>query len=527
MKFNVGIFLIFLGSVFFTSGNFVDTENAPKFYFTVLSLLVGAIIFLLRNVNLNIEVRKLSSLSMQKGLFFIGVLQGIYGILQYLGKYPSNHNAFVITGSFDNPAGFMAVLSLLFPIGVYWCIKSKRLAQRLIFFSLGLILFSIILAGSRTGVLAVVISTIVIFVIEFQLFAKIKNFIRAKLIILSAIILFLLGLFILYKWKADSANGRLLIWGVSTEMIKDKPLVGHGYKGFQANYMDYQAKYFKRNPQSRFKQLADNVTHPLNEFIKIAVTYGIIGLILYLLLLSFIFRKLIITEHPQKSILLGCYISFIILSCFSYPLQYVPIWMLLGYFTLVLLSEWFPEKKLSLIIRIPILGVCIFGIIFFTLRMNHEMKWKNIAVKSLQGQTKQMLLQYEKLYPHLKSNALFLYNYGAELNVVHQHRESLTILNECQIKFNDFDLQMLLADNNYHIGDTTKAIQTYQHAENMIPCRFLPLYRMFEIYIETENVEKATEIAQKIVNKQVKVKSATVETIIESAENYLNEKKME
>ena len=83
-------------------------------------------------------------------------------------------------------------------------------------------------------------------------------------------------------------------------MIKDKPLTGFGYKGFQANYMSNQAQYFGKNPHSRFKQLADNVTQPFNEFIKIAVNYGILGLLLYVLLISIIFWKLLKSKHPQK-----------------------------------------------------------------------------------------------------------------------------------------------------------------------------------------------------------------------------------
>jgi len=524
MKSKIGIILVFLGSVFLTSEKFVNTENAVKFYFTLFALFGGVIIFLFRNRNIKLSVYEITSFSVMKGLYAVGVFQSLYGVLQYIGKYPSNHNSFAVTGSFDNPAGFVAVLSLLFPIGIIWCIKSKKIEQRLVFFSVGLMLFSIIISGSRTGLLSVIISTISIFIIEFHLFSKIKRLKYFILIVFSTIILLLVSLSILYLWRPDSANGRLLIWNVSSKMIKDKPLTGFGYKGFQANYMSNQAQYFGENPHSRFKQLADNVTHPFNEFIKIAVNYGILGLLLYVLLISIIFWKLLKSKHPQKNILVGMFVSFITMSFFSYPLQYAPIWLLLSYITLFAFSEWLPEKNLPLIIRIPIIGVCFLGVILFSFRMNCELEWKDISIKSLQGQTKQMLPKYEKLYPYLKYNSLFLYNYGAELNFVRQFERSKILLKECQKKFNDYDLQMLLADNYYHIGDTTEAISIYQHAENMIPCKFLPLYRQFQIYKKNENVSNAKEIAQKIVEKQVKVKSTTVESIIEKADNYLNEK---
>lgn len=521
------IIFIFLGSVFLTSEKFVDTENTIKYYFTVIALFVWVTIIFLKSRNLKIAILQTTSFSVLQGLYVVGIFQAIYVILQYIGIYSSNHSAFDVTGSFDNPAGFIAVLSLLFPIGVYWCIKSKKMEQRLVFFSVGLILFSIIISGSRTGLLAVIISTISILMLEFHLFSKIKRLKYFKLVMFSSIILLLAGLSVLYMLRPDSANGRLLIWDISTEMVKDKPLIGFGYQGFQANYMDYQAQYFEQNPDSIFAQLADNVTHPFNEFVKIGVNYGIVGLMLLVLLINFLYWKILKSKNPQKNILVGVFVAFITLSFFSYPLQYVPIWLLLSYFTLVLFSEKLPDKKLPLIIRIPAIGICFLGIIFFSFRINYEIEWKDIAVKSLQGKTKQMLPKYEKLYPHLKNNSLYLYNYGAELNVSKLYSKSIELLNECQKNYNDYDLQMLLADNYYHIGDTAKAIRIYQYTEKMIPCRFLPLYRQFEIYKENKNIRLAREIAEEIVKKEVKVKSSIVNSIIGRAENYLKENRKE
>ena len=54
----------------------------------------------------------------------------------------------------------------------------------------------------------------------------------------------------LYRMKKDSADGRRLIWNVTSKMIQDKPLFGHGTNGFQANYMEYQANFFGNRSQS-------------------------------------------------------------------------------------------------------------------------------------------------------------------------------------------------------------------------------------------------------------------------------------
>jgi O-antigen polymerase len=155
MKLKIGIILVFLGSVLLTSEKFIDAENAIKFYFTVFAVFIGLILLLLWRRNNIIVVKEITSFLVMKGLFIVGVFQATYGVLQYMGKYPSNHNSFAVTGSFENPAGFVAVLSLLFPIGIFWCLNSKNIEQRVVFFFLGLVLFSIILSGSRTGIVAI------------------------------------------------------------------------------------------------------------------------------------------------------------------------------------------------------------------------------------------------------------------------------------------------------------------------------------------------------------------------------------
>ena len=521
MKFKIGIILIFLGSVFFTSEKFINTENTVKFYITIFSLFGGGIVLFLGSKNIKSSVQEMTSMMAMKGLYLVGVAQSLYGILQYLGKFSSNHQAFAVTGSFDNPAGFISVLTLLFPIGIYWCVKSKKQEQRFVYFSLGLLLFSIILSGSRIGLLTAIISAILICNMEFQLVSKIRHSKSVNLYVVCVAIFCVFGSFALYKWKPDSINGRFLVWKVSAKMIKDKPVLGFGHNGFQANYMNYQAQYFIQNPHSRFKQLADNVAHPFNEFIKITVNYGIIGVLLYALFISFIIWRLHKLKHPQCSILLGGYISFFLLSCFSYPLQYAPVWFLLGYFTLCVFKDKLPERRISSIIKFPILGVCFSGIIIFSFKLYRELVWKDIAIQSLQGKTQEMLPHYERLYPDMQNNPLFLYNYGAELKVAKRYKESITLLNQCQKKLNDYDLQILLATNYLQIGDTASAIKTYQYAENMIPCRFLPLYYQFEIYKKHNDVRNATSVAKQIITKQVKIKSSTVELIIAKAENYL------
>jgi len=524
MGYRFVVFLVFLGSVFATSDRFVDAEIAAKFYFTALAVPIGivALVFGYKNIDPVQMVNKATSLPVLKSLFAVGPLQAVYGLLQYAGLCQSNNASYAITGSFDNPAGFAAVLSLLFPIGLYCSVKSRGWEKRLLLFMAAIILVSVCLSGSRTGVLSLAVSAFLIGVGQFRRHPTILRYKKWVVSLISAV--FVLGVFCLYLWRKDSADGRVFIWKVSWEMIRDRPFIGFGTNGFQAKYMDYQAKYLEANPLSRFGRLADNVRYPFNEFVKIAVNHGIMGLSAYLALLAFILWKILKRPSSLKVVFLSVFVVFIVLSSFSYPTTYSPVLFLLAYFSLSLFSDWFPSKKLSIIGKIAVTSLCATCFVCFFRKSSYEAEWKSAAMESLSGQTERMLPEYKKLYPNLRHNALFLYNYGAELNEAKRYAESTKILSECRSLYNDYDLEMLVADNYSRTGNVDKAIETYKYAAKMIPCRFLPLFRQFEIYKDIGDVNSAKTIARQIVNKDIKVKSGTVSAIVNEAQVYLEQR---
>lgn len=517
---------IFTGGVFFTSGKFVNETNTPKIYFVVATLLVAATMTAIYKNRINLSI--FYSKTVLWGINIICFLQACYGLCQYTGWLTSNHSRFAITGSFDNPAGFAAVLAMGFPIGLFLHTKAKRPEKYLAGATLIVIVTAVSLSCSRTGILAIIVSSVVFSMFKTNVISKFQQYRYYKLLTVLIMVCFVSGAFILYYQKKDSANGRLLIWKVSSEMIKDKLIFGHGYGKFLAKYMDYQAEYFKSNPNSKFELLADNVKHPFNEFIKVTVEFGIAGLVITFSLMLFIFRKIIKSKHKNSELVLSGLASFFVFACFSYPLQYVAVWLLLAFYLSIflLLKKEITLKNITIpiIVRGIIIIECVFSLFYIFRQMSAEIKWKTIAVNSLGGNTEEMLPEYTKLYSTvLKRNPFFLYNFGAELNSAGRFDKSIKVLTECQHHFNDYDIQILLADNYYKIGEYEKATESYQHASNMIPCRFMPLLGLLGIYKELGNKDMATKYANEIINKQVKIPSGTVSYIQNEARIFLNE----
>ena len=57
-----------------------------------------------------------------------------------------------------------------------------------------------------------------------------------KALTFGLVMLFTASSVFLYHYKKDSADGRLLIWQCTWNMIKERPLYGYGYGGYSYGY---------------------------------------------------------------------------------------------------------------------------------------------------------------------------------------------------------------------------------------------------------------------------------------------------
>lgn len=506
-----------IGTLFAESCSFIDPQLVPKW---ALFYIIGGILISFYAIIKCFCYKNDSSARSCKVLSFgiislICCFQAIYGIGQYLGIFNSNMVDFV-TGSFDNPAGFAACLVAGLPC--FLCLSEcNKYLKVYVYLLAGIVILGVVVSGSRAGLMSIICIIIVMCNRFLHLPKGMKNI---KYIVVP---LFLIFLFIgLYFMKKDSANGRLLIWKCSLEMIKDKPLLGHGRNSFNAKYMLYQADYFKKHPDSKYLQLADNVKHPFNEFLLVAVDYGMTGLLVvigYIVLIGSVYRN----NNGTNFISLLSLIAIGVFACFSYPFQYPFVWVML------ILHCYFIFKSSVPVVSAGVRKICcvlalltcaLIGESVWTF-VNLEREWYHIATKSLLGKTEEVLPQYKLLHSMMKDNFLFLYNYAAELNSSRHYEKSIDVLEECLKGHNDYDVQMLLADNLEKVNQWNQAEQHYQLAARMCPNRFMPLYRLVKVYQLQDKEEKAQKLASAIIMKEIKVPSAVVERIKMDLKQYI------
>lgn len=514
--------IIATGGIFISSSCFIEAENDIKRYLILISASIAIFALSLHKNPLDYLKRGLEHKIFAYGLIAICLLLSTQGLLQYLGILQSNHMCFRITGSFENPAGFAAIQSLLFIVPLYCSFKNRiNLYVRIVASSVAILAFVVVvLSGSRCGVLAML--SAVFFTSYYE--TDFKNQIKRHRWILFLLLLILLAFIVfLYKLKTDSANGRLFIWSICLNMIADSPLFGFGSNGFLTKYMEYQAEYFAENRLSPYSLLADNINHPFNEYLDLVVKYGLFGLAIAVYLLYLLVKTILKESKAKKTLGISVVSTVMIMSSFSYPFNYSAFVFILIVLLIYVLpvAEPVPSRKYLWFKRMTAV-LSVFMAMHFVFDCYYNMKWAAMYKRSQKGDTERMLLHYKKMKSRLLNNPYFLYNYSAELNLTGRYEESNSIAEECVTMMNDYDVQMLLADNHFNLCNYDEALKRYETAHYMCPNRFAPMYKKFSTYKKMKDYDNMVEIGNAILDKKIKIPSRKVDMMINDVRNELN-----
>ncbi len=281
-----------------------------------------------------------------------GIIQAVYGNLQLLGYSASNHSSFKITGSFFNPGPYAGFLVSVLPIALGMYLYRDTLTAKLQAEAknkspllhgiikqtfeyiplLGVVNIVIVLPAtkSRAAWIAAICSSIVLVAIKYAILPRLLNKATIKLqkiaLIVLAIGIVSAGLFSLYHYKKASSDGRAFIWKVTTEMIADTPVFGLGFDRFKAQYMNYQADYFAKNGDTSEIKVADNTYYAFNEGLQFVAENGLLGFLFLMIVVYVLFLTKVNEGYQLNSFIAKMvFLTIGIFSCFSYPMQILPI----------------------------------------------------------------------------------------------------------------------------------------------------------------------------------------------------------
>ena len=487
--------------------------------------------------------------------------QAAIGLLQLYGLQPSLNSQFKITGSFVNPAPFSFFLGAVFPfaLAIYFqyqeklktidiskCVslpllpKLKISLDHIIYYisiiTLLLILLVLPITMIRTGWLMGIAGSL--FVLYHQFKPDIKEAFSKKWIRWMAIPVVLLSMIAVmygaYVLKKDSADGRALIWEITIDKIKESPVFGQGYNAFYSQYNNWQADWFAAHPDEKDgpkAMLAGNVKFAYNEFLEITADLGIFGLVLLVLFLAGVLKSPapennLIKNNHKRAILAAC-IALLAGSWFSYPLFSISTFVLLLVFISILVGYQKPWKiiKVNFMLRLAAMVFVTGGAFWFiqskTVAYKAFADWKYANYFLTSNSLGIAIETYEELYPVLKTEDLFLQQYGKALSLNGNYNKSVEILSQATVYGSDIYLYTTLGDNYKALGEKEKAGKAYQKAIDMAPHKFYAPYLLAKLHMETGDTISAAKIAMELLEKPVKVHSTAIDEIRHEMQNIL------
>ena len=447
-----------------------------------------------------------------------GTVVLLHCVLQLSGvlKHTNGDGAgvFAAVDDFDNPAGVAAALTVCLPFTGSFLLSGNyrhSLPVRLVVYTvflLSLILMAVI--GSRAGIIAAGVA-LVLFLVQGTGNVRLR---RALLIVaVAAVAVIAVALSV---QKRASSTGRMLILNVCWDMIKESPLLGHGMHGFRSQYMNFQALYLDSCRSEVMGMLADNVTHPLNEYVLLAVNFGIIGVTVIIGIAVIIVRYCL--KHPSRDGFIGLSVmaGIAVLALFSYPFRYPLTSVALACALLLVFRE--PLGRLTDRCGKAVCSVSAVmstvGLALFLPWAASQHRWgKALSSAGTDNNPKGTIEEYESLYRHLGNDPYFLYSYAYALSEAGDTAKAVETAYRSYGLMANYDTALFLADQESLRGRKEDAERLYRLAASMCPVRFAPLYGLFCLYEEQGRFDEMKSMGQAILRKRIKVQSAQVSRI--------------
>ena len=477
-------------------------------------------------------------------LFITSFIISIYTIIQYYGLDPYLRELGALTSTIGQKNWISNYLALIFPIIFsFFLLEEIKKNKILLFLLLSIIYTTIIICQSR-GIWISISLTLIFAIYIITKFNLLKIFQENKkwLIILLSVFLIITIIYSTdnplnkslltlpqralstFDEKDPSINTRFLIWKNTLQMIKDKPLLGSGIGTFKMNYLDYQAEFFRDNPDSIKYYTFPREAH--NEYLQIGTELGLLGMGLFMAII-FIFYSTVLNflkkEQNSKNRLvcwglmmgISC---FLIHSLFTFPLH-VPalgsaFFTIIGLTTIYIrnfnLSQFkkekiikkFNNKRAIFKIVCSILAVIIMIIAIDSLAIRpylsevYSYKGKDNLIE---GNYQEALSDFEygeKLDPY---NGNILINLGATYFNLGVYNKVEEILRRAENYIKDKNIYLNLGLYYKNNKNYKEAEEEFKYAIYLCPKFTKAYFNLGLLYLEKENYDGTIEQWEKIL----------------------------
>ena len=418
-------------------------------------------------------------------VMFGGIYQSCLVLGQLLGYGISNHLRFVVTGSFFNPGPCGIFLAGVFVLAVAMMKKGyRKVGFNLMFVryvtacvTFGVTLVALVPTMSRAGWIGALVGVMLLYRREIVAWGNT----RRRWVIGGGIVGMIVVLTLFYLLKKDSANGRLFIWQNTVSAYWKTPLFWVGIDGFERAFAEAQHDYFEKEKvleqDNRHVEMAGVVESAFNEPLALFLLLGAVGGVLTAMVLFFKLQRL--TAYSCVAV------ALLVASFFSYTF-YIPSIAIVFLFAVAQL----PDRRVrgGRYVNVLMFGIMGIVVLFFDFRefgrREAYRKWKNNAVYYTWEDYQSVVEEYGKLYPVLKNDFKFLFEYGHSLHKVGRYEESNIMLKR-GIRHSADPMFWNIAGNNYlALKQYDQGMTAYLRAYYTCPNRVYPLYLLTKLEAE-------------------------------------------
>lgn len=262
-------------------------------------------------------------------LIGVSIAEAIAGILQKTDITTSLSPFFSVTGTFENPNISAILIAFGVPVTIHLLFRRslKHVYRAGLLASLSIQITGITLFHCRTAWLMAIMSTFIIIWKNHhtQQWWNRQPVLRKTTYIGLLLVLSGCSGFYLYQMKKASADGRLLIWETSWQMVKEQPWTGCGYGLFEKEYNLKQAQRIQNKDITKAaKANARCVFSAYNEPLEQTVQGGIAGGILF----TALWICFVLKARNQSSLHIALATSVCILSIVNFLINGTAVWMI-------------------------------------------------------------------------------------------------------------------------------------------------------------------------------------------------------
>lgn len=458
-------------------------------------------------------------------------VESVWGIAQAFFLRVDRTPQGFISGSFNNPGPYGALIAVGMAIAatVAWrryhmTDSSCRAVYYLSLTALMLGLIVLPASRSRAAWIGLIIATIILLFREANLSIIIRRYWLAAVGFTFFLLLIGAGVFLM---KKDSAIGRFHIWNMECKVIANHPWTGVGFGKIYKAYGDEQSLYFQDAERpAAIVRVAGSPTHAYNEYLKFGMAWGIGGVLLAISVAVIAIWRLFRKNSPLAY---GA-IVYAIFAFASFPLSVVQL-KVLG--TVLLAAALVPENAghswiLWLVVGLICCACAVESIKAYPqekARRRAERVWKSSPYLK-QEVYDLSVSRLQPLYPRLKDNYKYLFDYGYSLHKSGDYEESNRVLQQGADISCDPIFHTIIAKNYIALQQFDEAEAELLKAHWLIPCRIYPLWILMRLYADLGKEADAINMGRIIKDMPVYKQNPNMAALYSEAMGLLNQLEM-